>query len=55
MPPAACTFPDRGETTTVIAGGAVMVMFAEANFLPSVTEVAFNVTVAGAGTVAGAV
>jgi len=39
----------------VIAGGAVMVMFAEADLLPSATAVAFSVTVAGEGTVAGAV
>ena len=55
VPPAACTLPDSGETTTVIAGGAVRVMFAVADFVPSATEVAFSVTVAGEGTVAGAI
>jgi hypothetical protein len=41
-------------TETEIAGAAVTVMVAMADFVPSATEVAVSVTVAGAGTLAGA-
>jgi hypothetical protein len=44
-----------GDTVTTIAGGAVTVMRAAADFVPSVTEVALRVIVAGLGSVAGAV
>ena len=49
------TFAAEGETKTVIAGAAVMVMAELADFVVSVTDVAVNVTVAGLGTEAGAV
>jgi hypothetical protein len=45
-----------GETLTFTGGGsAVIVIVAAALFVASVTEVAVSVTVAGLGTVAGAV
>lgn len=44
------------ESVTIIArGGAVIVTIAETDFVPSATEVAVTVTVAGVGTVGGAV
>ena len=47
---------EDGLTETEIgAGGAVMVMVAEADFVESATEVAVRVMVAGEGTEAGAV
>jgi len=42
-------------TATVPPLAAVTVIVADADFVPSATEVAFNVTVAGAGTLPGAV
>jgi hypothetical protein len=51
-----CTDVERGLTPTEIGNGAaVTVIVADADFVPSDTEVAFSVTVAGAGTAAGAV
>jgi hypothetical protein len=51
-----CTDDERGLTLTEIgSGAAVTVIVAVADFVPSATEVAFNVTVAGVGTDAGAV
>ena len=51
-----CTDVERGLTPTEIgSGAAVTVIVADADFVPSATEVAFIVTVAGAGTAAGAV
>ena len=51
-----CTESDVGLTETEIAGGpAVIVKIAVADFVPSLTDVAFSVTVAGDGTDAGAV
>jgi hypothetical protein len=44
-----------GETDAVIGGAVVIVIVAEAVLVPSVAEVAVRVTVAGVGTVAGAV
>ena len=44
-----------GLSARVIAAGGVTVMVAEADLVVSVTEVAMTVTVAGAGTAAGAV
>ena len=45
-----------GETLTMIAGGgAAMVIVALADLLLSLTEVAVNFTVAGLGTLGGAV
>lgn len=44
-----------GETDTVIGGAAATVIVAVAVLVVSVAEVAFSVTVAGVGTVAGAV
>jgi hypothetical protein len=41
--------------TEITTGGAVMVNFTEADFVPSDTEVAVTVTVAGVGTIVGAV
>ena len=50
-----CTEADVGLTETEIeSGAAVTVMTAAADFVPSVTEVALRVTVAGTGTAAGA-
>jgi hypothetical protein len=44
------------ESVTVIAGGgaAVTVIVADADFVPSETEVAVSVTIGGVGTLAGA-
>ena len=51
-----CTESDPGLTETEIgSGAAVTVIVADADFVPSATEVAFIVTVAGVGTDAGAV
>jgi hypothetical protein len=51
-----CTEAVAGLTETEMGGGpAVMVMIAAADFVASVTEVAVMVTVAGDGTLAGAV
>ena len=51
-----CTDVERGLTPTEIgSGAAVTVIVADADFVPSVTEVAFRVTVTGVGTDAGAV
>ena len=51
-----CTEPVVGLTDTEMAGGApVTVITAAADFVPFATEVAVSVTVAGVGTVAGAV
>jgi hypothetical protein len=51
-----CTDVDVGLTPTEIGGGAaVTVIVADDDFVPSATDVAFIVTVAGAGTAAGAV
>jgi hypothetical protein len=44
-----------GETDTAMGGAAATVIVAVAVLVPSVAEVAVNVTVAGVGTVAGAV
>jgi hypothetical protein len=55
-PVPAVTVPVVGDTEIeTFAGAAVTVMVAEAVFVPSATEVAVTVTVAGLGTVAGAV
>jgi hypothetical protein len=43
------------KATEIPAGVALIVIVAEADFVPSVTEVAVTVTVAGLGAVAGAV
>jgi len=45
----------EGETATAIGGAAVTVIVAENDLVVSVAEVAVSVTVAGVGTVAGAV
>jgi hypothetical protein len=50
-----CTEAVVGITATAIGGGGVMVKVAAADFVVSVTDCAVNVTVAGAGTAAGAV
>jgi hypothetical protein len=51
-----CTESDVGLTETKIGGGpAVIVKVAVADFVPSLTDVALIVTVAGVGTDAGAV
>jgi hypothetical protein len=51
-----CTLALVGETvTTIPAGAAVTVIVAAADFVVSATDVAVNVTVAGEGTLAGAV
>lgn len=55
VPLGACTLAEVGPTETAIAGGAVTVIAAEEDFVPSVTEVAVNVTSAGEGTISGAV
>jgi len=55
VPMPACTLVGVGATITVIAGGAVTVMVAALDFVAPVTEVAVSVTVAGLGTLAGAV
>ena len=50
-----CTFALVGATLTAITGAAVTVIVAVPFFVPSVTEVAVNVTLAGTGTLLGAV
>jgi hypothetical protein len=55
VPPGACTLAVFGETATAIAGGAVIVIVAAADLLVSATAVAVTITVAGEGTVPGAV
>ena len=51
-----CRDVEVGFTPTEIGNGtAVTVIVADADFVPSATEVAFSVTVAGDGTDAGAV
>ncbi len=52
-----CTLAVLGDTVTTIGGGGagVMLMLAVADFVPSATEVAVTVTLAGLGTLAGAV
>jgi hypothetical protein len=49
------TVADAGKTVTVMVPAANTVMIAFAVLLGSDAEVAFNVTVAGTGTVVGAV
>jgi hypothetical protein len=50
------TLADKGDTLTAMApGAAVTVIVVSADFVLSVTEVAVSVTVAGDGTLAGAV
>jgi len=50
-----CTDAEVGFTVTEIGGGrVVMVMVADTDLVLSVTDVACNVTVAGLGTLAGA-
>src|SRR5216684_2287510 len=44
-----------GATLTEIGGGAVTVIVAAADFVPSLTDVAVRVTVVGFGTLPGAV
>ena len=54
--PPACTLAAVSETVTLIAGGAaVTVIVTEADFVVSATEVAVSITVAGVGTLAGAI
>jgi hypothetical protein len=55
VPPAACTLAVFGETATAITGGAVIVIVAPADLLASATAVAVTITVAGEGTLPGAV
>ena len=55
LPIPACTLVGVGATVTVIAGGGVTVMVAALDFVVSVTAVAVSVTVAGFGTLVGAV
>jgi hypothetical protein len=55
VPTSACTLLAVGETATTIAGAVVTVIVAAADFVPSATEVAVSVTLAGEGTLAGAV
>ena len=50
-----CTEADGGFTATVMAGGAVIVIATEADLELSAMDVAVSVTVAGLGTVVGAV
>ena len=50
-----CTEADVGDTETLTATAAVTVTVAEADLVVSACEIAFTVTVAGLGTVAGAV
>ncbi len=54
VPIPACTLGALGLTVTLIASGAVIVMLAAALLVVSATEVAVSVTVAGLGTVDGA-
>ena len=51
----ACKDFEVGETLTETTGTAVIVILAEAPFVPSALEVAVSVTAAGLGTVAGAI
>jgi hypothetical protein len=53
--PLATTFAVVGETVTPTTGAAVTVIVELALLVGSVTEVAVSVTVAGLGTLAGAV
>ena len=55
VPMPACTLAVAGETVTTIADAALRVMVAVFDFVPSRLEVAVSVTVAGLGSVAGAV
>lgn len=55
VPFGACTLAAVGATTTAMAGGAVTVIAAEEDFVESATDVAVSVTLAGVGTLAGAV
>ena len=56
VPPPACTEALVGDTETVIAAAAVViVMMAELLLVESAAETALTVTLAGEGTVAGAV
>jgi hypothetical protein len=55
VPMLACTLLVVGETATIMGCAALSVMVAEADLLASDTEVAVSVTVAGVGTLAGAV
>jgi hypothetical protein len=55
VPPGACTLAVFGETATAITGGAVIVIAAAADLLASATAVAVTITVAGEGTLPGAV
>jgi len=48
-----CTVADVGVIDTAM--GVVMVTCADADFVASATDVAFTITVAGVGAVAGAV
>jgi hypothetical protein len=41
-------------TPEIVAGAEVIVIVADADFVPSLTEVAMSVAVAGVGAVAGA-
>jgi hypothetical protein len=51
-----CTLTVSGDTATTIAGAAAArVMLAAADFVLSATELAVSVTIAGVGTLAGAV
>ncbi len=55
VPMPACTLGALGLTVTMIVWGVVTVMVAEAVCVVSAVEVAVSVTVAGEGTVVGAV
>jgi len=55
LPAPAGTLAPAGESVTEIAAGADITICAEADFVESVCETAVSVTVAGLGTVAGAV
>jgi hypothetical protein len=55
VPPPARTLAVAGDTVTTMAGAAATVIMAAADFVPSATEVAVRVTVAGLGTLDGAV
>ena len=55
VPMPACTLAEPGASEMEMAGAAVTVMVAASDLVPSAMEVAVTVTVAGFGTVAGAV
>jgi len=55
VPIPACTFAVAGETVTTIADAAVTVIVDVFDFVPSRLDVAVSVTMAGLGSVAGAV